>query len=40
MNAPIPIPEKEIQIDIADFLDRETARIDQLIKKTKIAVLI
>lgn len=30
---PVPLPDLETQKAIADFLDRETARIDQLIEK-------
>lgn len=30
---PVPLPERKAQRLIADFLDRETARIDQLIEK-------
>lgn len=30
---PVPVPDLKVQRDIADFLDRETARIDQLIEK-------
>ncbi|MGH2533419.1 MAG: restriction endonuclease subunit S [Thermomicrobiales bacterium] len=36
----IPIPDLPIQKAIADFLDRETARIDQLIEKKERLVLI
>ncbi|MCI5049682.1 MAG: restriction endonuclease subunit S [Rickettsiales bacterium] len=32
-NIPILIPDEETQKEIADFLDRETARIDKLIEK-------
>lgn len=32
-NLEIPLPDLETQKSIADFLDRETARIDQLIEK-------
>lgn len=32
LNAPIAIPDRETQKAIADFLDRETTRIDQLIQ--------
>lgn len=32
-NIPVPIPSREKQRAIADYLDRETARIDQLIEK-------
>lgn len=33
LNEPLPVPPNQIQQSIADFLDRETARIDQLIEK-------
>jgi type I restriction enzyme S subunit len=33
MSLPIPLPDLETQKAIASFLDRETARIDQLIEK-------
>ncbi len=33
LNARFPLPDLETQKAIADFLDRETARIDQLIEK-------
>jgi len=33
LNLPIPLPDLATQQAIADFLDRETARIDQLIEK-------
>ena len=32
---PVLLPDLSVQKDIADFLDRETARIDQLIEKKK-----
>jgi len=32
-NVPVMLPDRETQKAIADFLDRETARIDQLIEK-------
>ena len=32
-SAPVPLPDRETQRAIADFLDRETARIDQLVEK-------
>ena len=34
-SVPFPCPDLETQKTIADFLDRETARIDQLIDKTE-----
>jgi type I restriction enzyme S subunit len=41
LEFPIPLPDLETQKAIADFLDRETARIDQLIeKKQQLAVLL
>lgn len=33
LEFPIPLPDRETQKAIADFLDRETARIDRLIEK-------
>ncbi len=33
LNASFPLPDRETQKAIADFLDRETTRIDQLIEK-------
>lgn len=40
-DIPIPLPDLATQKAIADFLDRETARIDQLIeKKQRLAVLL
>ncbi len=33
LEFPVPLPDLETQKTIADFLDRETARIDQLIEK-------
>ncbi len=33
LEFPIPLPDLQTQNSIADFLDRETARIDQLIEK-------
>lgn len=32
-RVPVPLPDRETQKSIANFLDRETARIDQLIEK-------
>jgi len=41
LNAPIPCPELQTQRAIADFLDRETARIDDLIaKKQRLVALV
>ncbi len=38
LNFPIPLPDPETQKVIADFLDRETTRIDQLIEKKQALV--
>jgi len=37
-NAPILLPSRETQQRIADFLDRETARIDSLIEKKRLMI--
>ncbi len=34
----LPLPDISKQIEVADFLDRETARIDQLIEKKKLLI--
>lgn len=34
----VPFPEKEIQRTIADFLDRETAKIDEMMKKVEMQI--
>lgn len=34
-DVPIPVPDRQTQIRIADFLDRETARIDALMEKKR-----
>lgn len=35
-NLEVPLPKKRAQIQIADFLDRETARIDSLLGKKRV----
>ncbi len=37
-NIGIPIPDLPTQRTIADFLDRETARIDKIIERTRISI--
>jgi len=34
----VPVPDLPTQRAIADFLDRETARIDSLIEKTRVSI--
>ncbi|KKQ37113.1 MAG: Type I restriction enzyme, S subunit [Candidatus Roizmanbacteria bacterium GW2011_GWA2_37_7] len=34
----VPFPEKEIQKSIADFLDRETEKIDEMMKKVETQI--
>jgi type I restriction enzyme, S subunit len=37
-NLPIPLPPLQEQKSIADFLDKETAKIDSLIEKAKLSI--
>ena len=34
-NMPVPVPDRHRQRAIADYLDRETARLDELAAKTR-----
>jgi len=40
VNISIPLPNRQTQKAIAEFLDRETDRIDQVIKKTKQSIVL